>query len=106
MNEQEIQKIIDMTIKNLKKNNLLRDSNDIIYKETGNELFRYFRGVEDEKIKQALADLEHDDYIQVLYLYYRDNIKTEVIAEQLKVDFSTVMRNKKRLVLEVYKKII
>ena len=106
MNKAEIQEIIDLTIKNLRKHNMLKDSSDLIYKETGNELFRYFRGVDDVRIRDALSELKNDQYIDVIYMYYRDNIKTEAIAEDLAVDFSTVMRNKKRLVLEIYKRII
>ena len=47
--------------------------------------------------------MRFDPYFRVLQLYFEDHEKIESIARQMRVDASTVVRNKKRLCLEIYK---
>lgn len=56
-------------------------------------------------ISYALKILSDDLYIDIIYLQYRDGKTIEFIAEALEKDVSTILRNKKRLIKEIYKKL-
>lgn len=103
MDKQEVKEIIEMTIKELKKEHMLKETMDAIYVDVSERLTKYYRnGETDLKIKLALEEFKDDLYIEILYLYYRDNMTIERIAEELGVDISTVTRNKKRLCISLY----
>lgn len=103
MDKQEIKEIIEMTVKELKNQHMLKETVDAIYIDVSERLTKYFRsGETDMKIKLMLEELKDDLYIDILYFYYRDNMTIERIAEELEVDVSTVTRNKKRLCLSLY----
>ena len=97
---------IEKAIKEFKKQGILRDVSEVAYSEVSKELYRYYDNVEAQMdIKKALEDLRHDPYIDIIRLYYSEKITIENIAEVLGVDVSTVVRNKKRLCLDIYFKI-
>ena len=103
MDKQEVKEIIEMTVKELKNQHMLKETSDAIYIDVSERLTKYYRsGESDPLIKAALEEFKDDMYIDILYLYYRDNMTIERIAEELTVDISTVTRNKKRLCLSLY----
>ena len=103
MDKQEVKEIVEMTVKALKRENMLKRSGDVIYCDMSDRLTRFYRnGGNDPKIKTALEVFRNDMYIDIIYLYYRDGETIERIAEELDVDISTVTRNKKRLCLSLY----
>lgn len=54
-------------------------------------------------ISYALKILSDDVYIDIIYLQYRDGKTIEFISEALDKDVSTILRNKKRLIKDIYK---
>lgn len=57
-------------------------------------------------ISYALKILSDDAYIDIIYLQYRDGKTIEFIAEVLEKDVSTILRNKKRLIKEIYNNLL
>jgi DNA-directed RNA polymerase specialized sigma24 family protein len=102
LDESEVKRIIQMTIKELKKQELLRDAESAAYKEISERLYRYYDGEQDEDLRAVLMELECERYFDVILLFYCERHTVESIAEQLSVDVRTVSRNKKRLCLEIY----
>lgn len=103
---QEIKAFIDATInemiKELKKQGLL--SKDHLYNETQNRLYGYYQNdMQDEEITEALSRLQNDRYIDIIPLFYYAQNSIEHIASLYDVDTSTIVRNKKRLCLEISK---
>lgn len=99
---------IDRTIKELKKQGLLKDSESSIYKSASKTLEDYYaRGTDAEHLSNILADMSKDPYFDIIPMYFEEKQTMEAIAERLHCDVTTTYRNKKRLCLEVYaKKII
>ena len=104
MTEQEIRKIVEITIKEYKKKGLIMDEESAAYSDACELLQAYYNGGKtDARISYAVQAVRFDPYFRVLQLYFEDHEKIENIARQMKVDTSTVVRNKKRLCLEIYK---
>lgn len=102
-NEKDIEKVLNICIKTMKKQHLLRRTGDAIYDDMGKRLYSYYKnGEKDRKIKRALEDFKDDLYINVIPLYYKDGYTIENIADMMNIDTSTVVRNKKRLCLSIY----
>lgn len=99
---------IEKAIKEFKKKGILKDASEVAYAEVSKELTAYYLedlGEFNSEIRQALDDLRLDPYIDIIPLYYSENRTIEDIAEVLGVDVSTVVRNKKRLCLDIYFKV-
>jgi DNA-directed RNA polymerase specialized sigma subunit len=106
---------INKMIKALKNEGFMRDEDDVIYAETAKILRDYYNGVyhndpeereKKEDIEKALDSIKRDQYYDVITMYYGNRETIEFIAEMLDVDVSTVVRNKKRLCLEIYSRIM
>ena len=102
MDKAEVQSIILMTIQELKRQGMLKDRYNLILKDTEPAVKEYFLNKENKKIGLFLRDFSDDPYIDIMYLYYRDGITLEKIAAMLDKDVSTIKRNKKRLLTELY----
>lgn len=102
MDNVEVQMIVRMTIKELKRQGMIKANYVTVLKEVEPVLREYFRKKENKKIEFFLRDRSDDTYIDILYLHYRDNITIERIAEVLEKDVSTIKRNKKRLIMSIY----
>ena len=102
MDNVEVQMIVRMTIKELKRQGMIKANYVTVLKEVEPVLREYFRKKENKKIEYFLRDRSDDTYIDILYLHYRDNITIERIAEVLEKDVSTIKRNKKRLIMSIY----
>lgn len=103
MNKTEIQNIVKITIGELRKQGLLKDEYSVILKELEPELKKYFNEKNDKIIECLLHKYSNDPYIEIIYLHYRDNVTMERIAEYMGKDVSTIKRNKKRLISNMYR---
>lgn len=102
MDKAEVQSIIHMTIQELKRQGMLKDRYSVIIKNIDPVIKEYFLRKNNKKIEFFLRDNSDDPYIDVIYLHYRDGMTLEKIAGVLDKDTSTVKRNKKRLIMELY----
>lgn len=102
MDSVEVQEIVRMTIKELKRQGMIKTNYVTVLKEVEPVLREYFRTKGNKQIEYFLRDRSDDTYIDILYLHYRDNITIERIAEVLDKDVSTIKRNKKRLIMSIY----
>lgn len=95
---------INETIKELKKQGLLNLDQYQRYAEAQARLFAYYQNdLQDEEITKALLRLKNDRYIDIIPLFYYAQNSIEHIASLYDVDTSTIVRNKKRLCLEISK---
>lgn len=102
MNKQEIQSIVIMTIRELKRQGMIKDRYVIILKEVEPVIREYFEKKNNKELEYFLIDHSDDPYIDIIYLHYRDGVTIEKIAECLGKDVSTIKRNKKRLLVNIY----
>lgn len=101
-----VQEIIRMTIAELQRAGMLKDTRDASYAEANDLLKRYYsRGEKDADVAAALARLDGDPYQKIIPLYYGYGYTIDEIAEDFGVETSTISRNKKRLCIEVLKHI-
>ena len=104
----DIKTIVQEVIRELMKEGLLVRSEDVAYRDISTSLYRYFdrwNPSQDESIRIALESVRTDMYFEIIPMYYQEGLTIEQIAEHLNVDTSTVVRNKKRLCLEVYRRL-
>ena len=103
LDESEVKRIVQLTVREMKREDLLRDAEDVAYREISDRLKSYYEeGAEDPALSEALKDLQSDKYFDTVFLFYAEGFKVEAIAELLEVDVRTVTRNKKRLCLALY----
>lgn len=106
MTDADVKRIVQLTILELKQQELLQDVESAAYKEISERLTRFFTlDVPDDDLSQALEKIKSDKYRHILWMFYRDGYTVEEIAERIGVDVRTVSRNKKRLCLEIYTKL-
>lgn len=111
MTDDEIKAYIDTAINRsiqaYKREGMLKESEAAAYTDANAILLNYYAtGKTDNSITYAINGMRFDQYFQIIPLYYDEQVKIEQIAERMGVDVSTVVRNKKRLCLEIYKNII
>lgn len=98
----EVKNIVAETIRQLKREGLLKSASDITYHEISARLRQYYKdGETDPEVTEALGKLAEDDYFNILPLYFRYGYTVESIAETLDVDTRTIYRNKKRISLKL-----
>lgn len=107
MTDLEIKAYIDHAIKEtvaaLKRDGVLKDGKEKTYSEVSYLLTSYYQGGEKiPKMEKALDTVKDDSYFAIIPKYYEKGIKIEMIAQQMGVDISTIVRNKKRLCMEIY----
>lgn len=111
MIDKEIQKIIELTVEKtiagFKKSGLLKDTENVAYSDASAILSSYYKtDKKDASITYAIQGIRFDPYARIIPMYYEQGKTLETIAEELGVDVSTVVRNKKRLCLAIYNEII
>lgn len=111
MTDIDIRKIIELTVKKsiaeYKKSGILKDSENVAYSDVSAILANYFGSAKkDASITYAIQGLRFDPYARIIPMYFEERKTIETIAEELGVDISTVVRNKKRLCLAIYNEII
>lgn len=107
MGEDEIRKLIEQTVRKtideMRRKGLVRDTQETAYSEASKRLFDYYEcGMKDEEVSKALDDLYDDRYFDIIPLYFAKRQTIEQIAERYDVDTSTIVRNKKKLCIEVF----
>ncbi len=111
MTDAEIKKYIDyainQTINAYKKCGLLKDSDSATYNDANEIIANYYKtGKAEANITYAIQGQRFDPYFRIIPLYYEQHRTIENIAEEMGVDTSTVVRNKKRLCLLIYADIV
>lgn len=111
MIDKEIQRIIELTVEKtiagFKKSGLLKDTENVAYSDASAILSSYYKtDKKDASITYAIQGIRFDPYARIIPMYYEQGKTLEIIAEELGVDVSTVVRNKKRLCLAIYNEII
>lgn len=111
MTDIDIRKIIELTVKKsiaeYKKSGILKDSENVAYNDVSVILSNYFGSAKkDANITYAIQGLRFDPYARIIPMYFEERKTIETIAEELNVDISTVVRNKRRLCLAIYNEII
>lgn len=102
MKKEEVQMIVKETVKELKKNGMLKDWQKAAYSRTAEVLTKYYEsGETDETVRTALEKVRGDMYFEVIPMYYGQKYTVEHIAEVFGTEVSTIGRNKKRLCLEL-----
>ena len=107
MTPDQIREIVKMTIDELTERKLI-EVNKINYsailQEVDKRLNAFFKSnAVDKSLSSALRELSDDEYIDIIYLQYRDCKTLEWIAEYLGREVSTIKRNKKRLILSLWR---
>ena len=98
-----IQATVNETIRQLKRNGLLKSVTDLAYHDATAVLKRHYAdGESNAAVASALQELSDDPYYKIIPLYFSYNYTIEEIAEYFDVEISTISRNKKRLSLEFY----
>lgn len=103
----EIKEYIDYAVEKmvceLGKRGALRDTKDMMYSEVSLMLIDYYRhGENNPKMQAALDSVQQDEYFEVIPMYYGGGFNIREIAAAKNVDDSTIVRNKKRLCLDIY----
>ena len=102
MTPEQIREVVRITIDELTKRKLLDIENyQTVLRAVEVNLYKYFE-TNDNSLTHVLNLLSDDPYIDIIYLQYRDGKTLEWIAEYFNKDVSTIKRNKKRLVLNIY----
>lgn len=109
MDEREregIRMIVKEVIDELIRDGMLREASSMAYTEISAKIKAYYsRGQKDEEMKKAISAVEEDKYFKIIPLYFYYGYTIEEIAETFEVETSTIVRNKKRLCLEIYGKL-
>ena len=101
MSDEQVREIVKATIAELRKQGLLNTRAE--YPKAAKMLFDYYaNGEQDERITEALKEIEGDLYFEAFEAFFRKEQTVEDIAEVYGVEVSTISRNKKRLSLKVY----
>lgn len=103
MTEEEIKEVVKLTVDELFNRDMIAEESDLNYQIMGNKLRQHYMKAHDRKIELALDKLKDDPYFDILPLYYGRERTLVYIAVEIGCDRVTVARNKKRLVLELYK---
>lgn len=101
--KKEISEIVDIVIKGLKKNHLLKNTSNAVYEDVSDQLFTFYKtGENNVVLRNALENFKDDAYIDIIPMYYKEGYTIESIAEIMNVDISTIVRNKKRICMSLY----
>lgn len=103
MTEQEIKQIVEMTVDNLIERKVIREESNLSYQFMGMKISNHFTNKNNEKIEKALDEIKEDPYKKIIPMYYQDKKSIINIAMELNCDRATISRNKKRLVLKLYR---
>lgn len=101
--EIELSEVVRETVKELRKNGLLKRSDDVAYSEVSSRLYEYYRNPErDPEVGAALEMIKGDYYAKIIPDYYKEKMSFDWLAEEFDCELSTITRNKKRLCLKIF----
>lgn len=101
MTPEQIREVVKMTLDELTQRKLIKDDYTVILKAVEKKLQSFFNG-NAKGVGSVLNQLSDDNYLDIIFLQYRDGKTIEWIAEYMDVEVRTIMRNKKRLILKIY----
>lgn len=102
-----IKETVDECIKELSKRHMIQDDDTAAYSDVSNLLMDYYKnGKKDNALTYTIYSKRFDPYFRIIPMFYEEGRTLEDIKNTLGVDISTVVRNKKRLCLEIYQEII
>lgn len=102
-----IRETVNECIKELLKQHMIQDNDAAAYNDISNLLMDYFKnGEKDNALTYAIQAQRFDPYYRIIEMYFKEGLTLDVIAMTLEVDLSTIVRNKKRLCLQIYNDII
>ena len=102
MTEEEERKVVEMTVRAMKKEGMTKDFQEVTYKEMARKLHSHYSDEYSEKVARAVEGVKTDPYYAIIPMYYGKKMTHEQIAEEMSVEVSTITRNKKRLCIEIY----
>ena len=107
MTDEEVLKYINVTVEKtiaaLKCSGALKNEDEMKYADISYMLMDYYQnGQAVPKIEKALNAVKFDSYFDIIPLYFGDGLKMDEIAKRMNVDVSTIVRNKKRLCMQIY----
>ena len=103
--EEKIKQMVEQCVRDYIQRN--PDISSVIYNDVSELLFDYYKyGEKDIAVGYAIQAQHSDLYFRIIPMYYKDNQTLDYIAMVMGVDISTIVRNKKRLCMEIYKNII
>lgn len=106
MKEKDVKATISEILSQMYDSGLLPRAGDAEYLQIRRRLHEYYNtGETDQTIREAIAQLSGDQWINIVPLTYRDKMTIEEIAELMDAERSTISRNKRRLCLEIFKRI-
>lgn len=106
MTPEQIREIVKITIDELAQRKEYQPANySAVLQVMDVRLYKFFGGTKDADIANLLRQYSDDTYIDVIYLQYRDRVTIERIADIMEKDASTIKRNKKRLIMSMYKQL-
>ena len=96
MTERDIKFIVEKTVEELKRSGVICATPKFVYSEINSMLYAYYDNREtDADITAALRKIKSDKYFRVIPMFYAERYTIDAIAEILKTDISTIVRNKK-----------
>ena len=98
-----IDKAVEKTVNEYKRQGLLKDFGDVTYGDACEVLSDYYNKEKaNPTITYAIQTQRFDPYYRIIPRYFEDQATIEQIADEMGVDISTIVRNKKRLCLAIY----
>lgn len=103
MTEKDVKRIVEATIEEFLNRDLLKKEGNLSYQFMSEKLEQFYRTKKPERIADALEEIREDEYYKIIPEYYKFHRTLNWIAVDRGCDKATIARNKKRLVLELYK---
>lgn len=98
---EELNKIIrttvQETVKAMKREGMVRSSEEIALAELGTRLYAHYREKKDPDVEAALKAIKRDKYFDVIPRFYSRQCTIEELAGMYGRDTATIWRAKKRL---------
>ena len=102
MTPEQIREVVKITLDELTTRKLIKDEYPVILGVVEKKLQEFFNSNGGQGVGYALNQLSDDQYIDIIFLQYRDGKTLEWIAEFMEVEVRTILRNKKRLINKIY----
>ena len=108
--EEAVKLAVHETVRELRKGGFLRAQDELAYQSAAAEIKRYYEAIKNHapyhsRVKEAVESIQGDEYANIIRLYYCDGYTISDIAAVYGCEPSTITRNKKRLCIEIYKRI-
>lgn len=101
MTEEEVRKVVQMTVKAMKREGMTRKFSDVMYRDAARMLYSHFNEEYNERVAKVLNEVKTDPYYCIIPMYYGKRMTHEQISEKMSVEVSTITRNKKRLCIDI-----